>query len=82
MNLSVNGDPYTAVTDEINAAYFSNNVVVVASAGNAYGGEVQYPATLSSVIAVSSVDQSNSFASFSAQGAKIELTAPGHYNNR
>lgn len=69
--------PYTALTDQINAAYNQQGIVVVASAGNANGGAVTYPATLGTVIAVSATDINNNFASFSSAGSKVELAAPG-----
>lgn len=72
--------PYTALTDQINAAYNQNGIVIVVAvvaAGNTNGGAVTYPATLDAAIAVSATDINNGFASFSAAGSKVELTAPG-----
>jgi subtilisin family serine protease len=77
INLSIGVTPHTALTDQINAAYNQNGIVVVAAAGNTNGGAVSYPASLSSVIAVSATDINDNFASFSAMGAKVELAAPG-----
>lgn len=69
--------PYTALTDQINAAYNQNGIVIVVAAGNTNGGAVTYPATLASAIAVSASDTNNNFAAFSAAGPKVELAAPG-----
>jgi len=70
-------NPNTTLTDAINGAYNQNGIVVVASAGNNNGGAVTYPATLSTVIAVSATDDDDAFASFSSAGGKVELAAPG-----
>src|SRR5258708_2880061 len=77
INIStVYGSPYTALTDQINAAYNQNGIVVVAAAGND-AGAVGYPASLDAVIAVSATDANDVIASFSNTGSKIELAAPG-----
>jgi hypothetical protein len=68
---------YTALTDEINGAYYQDDIVVVAAAGNDNGGAVTYPATLAAAIAVSATDSANSIASFSSVGSKVEIAAPG-----
>lgn len=77
ISMSFGMDPYTALTDQLNAAYNQDGIVLVASAGNNNGGAVTYPATLDVVIAVSATDQNNNFASFSSAGSKVELAAPG-----
>lgn len=77
ISMSISVPPYTALTDQINAAYNQDGIVIVVAAGNTDGGAVTYPATLTSAIAVSATDTSNNFASFSAAGTKVELAAPG-----
>ncbi len=54
-------------------------IIQVASAGNngEYGGGIDYPAKYIEVIAVSAIDENDSFASFSSYGPEIDLTAPG-----
>lgn len=52
-------------------------VVVVAAAGNGYGGPVIYPAAYSEAIAVSATDINNNVASFSSRGPEVDLAAPG-----
>lgn len=78
INLSLHIEPYTTVTDQINQAYFYDDIVVVAAAGNDTT-HVLYPASLYSVIAVgaTSFTSTNSLASFSVTGPQIELVAPG-----
>ena len=65
-----------ALHDAVDAAYTSG-VLLVAAAGNDYGGVVSYPAAYSSVIAVSATDSNNNLASFSNLGPEVELAAPG-----
>ncbi|HLD39522.1 MAG TPA: S8 family peptidase [Candidatus Nanoarchaeia archaeon] len=65
-----------AFHDTVDAAY-ANGVLVVAAAGNDYGGPVSYPAAYDSVIAVSATDSNNNLASFSNVGPQVELAAPG-----
>lgn len=52
-------------------------VLIVASAGNDYGGDVNYPAAYSEVIAVSGTTESDDLARFSSTGPEVELAAPG-----
>lgn len=77
INISTSYPPYTALTDQINAAYYQDNIVVVAAAGNTNSGAVTYPATLDAAIAVSATDDNNNFAVFSAAGSQVEVAAPG-----
>jgi len=64
------------VHDAVDAAYASG-ALVVAAAGNDYGGAVSYPAAYDSVIAVSATDSNDIIASFSNVGPQVELAAPG-----
>jgi len=64
------------VHDAMDAAY-NAGVLLVAAAGNDYGGPVSFPAAYDSVIAVSATDSNNQLAAFSNVGPKIELAAPG-----
>ncbi len=52
-------------------------IVVVASAGNNYGGKVEYPANYDEVISVTAVDHAYKAASFAAENGKIDFAAPG-----
>lgn len=76
-NMSFSLSTSTAVTDEINGGYNYDNMLFVGAAGNESSNAVVYPASLSNVIAVSAVDSTNTFASFSNRNSKIEMTAPG-----
>jgi subtilisin family serine protease len=75
MSLGSNSD-VQALHDAVDAAYASG-VLLVAAAGNDYGGPVSYPAAYDSVIAVSATDSNNNLASFSNVGPEVELAAPG-----
>ena len=59
INLSFEGAPSTALTDQINSAYYQDGLVIVAAAGNTNGGPVAYPASLNAAIAVSATDTNN-----------------------
>ncbi|MEA1905705.1 MAG: S8 family serine peptidase, partial [Euryarchaeota archaeon] len=54
-----------------------SGVILVAAAGNTYGGNVTYPARHDSVIAVTATNLNGSPASFSPVGPEIEFAAPG-----
>jgi len=59
-----------------NLAY-RDGLLLVAAAGNDYGGAVDYPAAYDSVIAVSATDSNDELAYFSSTGKQVELAAPG-----
>jgi len=70
----------TSAPDDVRDACDSASaagVLLVAAAGNEYGGPVIYPAAYSSVIAVSATDSADKLASFSSVGDEVELAAPG-----
>ena len=75
MSLGTSSD-IQAQHDAVDVAY-ATGALIVAAAGNDYGGSVIYPAAYSSVIAVSATDSNNNLAAFSNIGPEIELTAPG-----
>ncbi|MDP3698981.1 MAG: S8 family peptidase [Nanoarchaeota archaeon] len=75
MSLGSNSD-VQALHNAVDAAY-ANGVLLVAAAGNDYGGAVSYPAAYDSVVAVSATDSNNNLASFSNVGPQVELAAPG-----
>jgi len=77
INLSMGGDwPSSTLQDAINFAW-SNNVLVVASAGNTGGTAPQYPAACDHVLAVAASDSSDARAWFSTYGSFVSLYAPG-----
>lgn len=75
MSLGTSSD-VQAVHDMVDAAY-AQGVLLVAAAGNDYGGAVSYPAAYDNVVAVSATDKNNNLAAFSSVGPEVELAAPG-----
>jgi subtilisin family serine protease len=77
INISIAGSsPSSTLQDAINYAW-SNNVVVVAAAGNNGNSTPQYPAACEHVVAVSATDPNDALASFSSTGGHLVLAAPG-----
>ncbi|WP_340819909.1 S8 family serine peptidase [Methanolobus sp. WCC4] len=77
ISMSLGGsDNFTSMFELCQAAYDSG-IVIVAAAGNSYGGNVSYPAAYDQVIAVSAISIVNSNTCFSSSGNEIELCAPG-----
>jgi subtilisin family serine protease len=74
MSLSV--APSAAIDAAIDYAFVRKGVFLDNAAGNG-GGAVSYPATLPLVVAVGSVDQTDTVSSFSNRGPELELAAPG-----
>lgn len=76
VNMSFQGGYNQAIEDACDAAY-ANGVLLIAAAGNTYGGPVEYPAGYNSVIAVTGTNSSDMNAWFSPVDPKVELAAPG-----
>ena len=77
INLSVAGtSPSATLQDAIDYAW-SNNVVVVAAAGNSADSTVQYPAACDHVLSVSSTAPGDSLSYFSSFGSYVKISAPG-----
>lgn len=76
INHSWDLNPHTTITLEYAAARAAG-VVAVASAGNDGLGTVDYPAFLSTVLAVSAIQQDGALWASSNYGPEIFLTAPG-----
>jgi serine protease len=77
INMSLGADSYSqsvkAAADQAAAA----GILLVAAAGNAGKGVVDFPASLSSVVAVGALDARKERASYSSWGAELDLMAPG-----
>ncbi|MBL7185672.1 MAG: S8 family serine peptidase [Phycisphaerae bacterium] len=76
ISMSLGGGDSPTMKEACDNAY-NAGILLVAAAGNDYGGPVIYPAAYDSVIAVSATDSDNNLADFSNVGAEIELAAPG-----
>ncbi|MBR3780925.1 MAG: leucine-rich repeat protein [Clostridia bacterium] len=54
-----------------------NDIVVVGAAGNDASDTIYYPASYSSVIKVTAINEENVFANFSSYGNGVDIAAPG-----
>jgi len=77
INISIAGDSPSATLQSAIDYAWSNNVVVVAAAGNNANSTPQYPAACAHVVSVGATDDTDLLASFSSYGSHIRLTAPG-----
>lgn len=72
------GDPnYSAIIADACDYAYNKGVTLVASAGNDAGPLLGYPAKLSSVISVSSVNRAKVLSGFASYGHDLDLVAPG-----
>jgi subtilisin family serine protease len=77
INISIAGEAASlALQEAVNYAW-SNNVVVVAAAGNAGNNTPQYPAACEHVVSVAATEADDSPASFSSFGTYVSIAAPG-----
>jgi subtilisin len=82
VNMSLGASQGSRALQSACDAAYTAGVLLVAAAGNSgtkkgNTNTVEYPAAYTSVIAVSAVDSTNTRASWSSTGAKVELAAPG-----
>ncbi|MCB5264916.1 MAG: S8 family serine peptidase [Candidatus Cloacimonetes bacterium] len=72
------GDPnYSAIIADACDYAYAKGVVLVASSGNDVGENMGYPARLSNVISVGSVNSAKVPSGFSSYGHDLDLMAPG-----
>ncbi|WP_254768454.1 S8 family peptidase [Salinilacihabitans rarus] len=77
INMSLGGGGYSDTMANACQYAYDAGSLLVAAAGNDYGGSVSYPAAYDTVVAVSALDETESLASYSNVGPEIELAAPG-----
>lgn len=79
INMSLGSAGYTqGMKDACDNAFYNDDVVVVAAAGNENSGQNFYPAAFASVIGVAALGTCTTRASFSNYGYdNVELAAPG-----
>jgi subtilisin family serine protease len=77
ISMSLGSTSYSSALDAACSSAYNSGVLLVAAAGNDDTNELFYPASLSSVISVTAVDQNKNKASFSNYGPTIALAAPG-----
>jgi subtilisin len=77
VNMSLGADIHSQAFADACAAAYEAGILLVAAAGNTYGGEVLYPARFGSVIAVGATYMDDTVTSMSPVGPEVELVAPG-----
>jgi thermitase len=77
INISIAGDSASPTLQSAVDFAWSNNVVIVAAAGNNANSIPQYPAACDHVVAVSATTAADSLADFSSFGSYVSLSAPG-----
>lgn len=77
INLSIAGTSQSATLQEAIDYAWSNNVVVVAAAGNSADTTIQYPAACNHVLSVSSTSPGDALSYFSSYGSYVKISAPG-----
>lgn len=77
VNMSIGITTYSQALADACAAADAAGILLVAAAGNNYGGAVEYPAALPSVIAVGATTIFDEISPISPVGPEMEMTAPG-----
>jgi subtilisin family serine protease len=77
ISMSLGATSHVQAFEDASSAVAAQGVLIVAAAGNDYGGPVNYPAAYASVMAVGATDISSQLASFSNVGPEVEIAAPG-----
>lgn len=74
------GDPnYSAIIADACDYAYAKGVFLVASSGNDPGSVLSYPAKLSNVVSVGSVNRAKVLSGFSSYGHDLDLVAPGEF---
>ncbi len=76
LNISIAGIESQVLEAACNAAYEAG-LLIVAAAGNTFGGEAAFPGAYTSVVAVASTDEADQIGIFSPLAPQVELAAPG-----
>ncbi len=80
INLSLGGDVDDPSLEEACKYAHDKGVVIVAAAGNDYGGPVLFPAAYDNyVLGVTATDYNDEPADFSNSGPQVDVAAPGVY---
>ncbi len=77
INMSWGSSYYSPIIADACQYAYDRGVILVASSGNDPGPYISYPAKLSTVISVGSVDPSKELSSFSSYGPELDIVAPG-----
>jgi subtilisin family serine protease len=76
-NMSLGASEGSQALSEAVAAAAEAGLVIVAAAGNDYGGAVSFPGAYPQVITVSSSDKKDRLSVFSSVGPEVDVIAPG-----
>jgi subtilisin family serine protease len=77
INLSLGGPGASTILQQAVDYATTNDVVVIAAAGNDGDTEPHFPAACEGVLAVGAIDNAGNLASFSSRGPWISVVAPG-----
>ncbi len=77
INLSLGGEGFSQINQQLYRDLREMGIFVVASAGNEASTAPGYPAAYDSVISVSAVDIQREITSYSNRGTTIDIAAPG-----
>lgn len=77
INMSLGSNDHSTAVAEAARYATDRGVLLIAAAGNAGAGVVQYPARLPDVVCVGATDSTGSLAYYSNYGSDQELVAPG-----
>jgi len=77
INMSMGGDSSNKKEEAAFDSVYASGILSIAAAGNDGIEVAHYPASYSSVVSVSAVDEANVIADFSNYGVDVELAAPG-----
>ncbi len=82
ISMSLGTRTYSQALNDTTANAYKAGILLIAAAGNSGDGnlssdDVLYPAKFDSVITVSAIDYNNIAPAWSADGAEVELAAPG-----
>ncbi len=77
INLSLSGNAYSFLEQDIYNAVRAEGIIVVAAGGNNASNQPVYPAAYDGVLAVSGVDINEQQAPYSNFGSYVDLAAPG-----
>ncbi len=77
ISMSLGGGANDPAVEAAVSYALGRNVLVIAAAGNNYGGSVIYPGALPTSLAVSSTDNRDQLSVFSSVGPAVDIAAPG-----
>ncbi|OQY39715.1 MAG: hypothetical protein B6226_01375 [Candidatus Cloacimonetes bacterium 4572_65] len=77
INMSWGDSNYSSIIADACQYAYDHGVILVGSSGNDPGPTISYPAKLSTVISVGSVDRDKGLSGFSSYGIDLDIVAPG-----